>query len=122
MNVHSLSNAYVCMKVRPSTKQVRRDSPNAWVRGALLWGAQAASLPSSAACRRHSMGRSEVWNRTFAEIFRQAAEKDRFATANPSCGGLAACAPQHAVLVPLHDLSNAASTACCDITGTGCAG
>ena len=51
-----------------------------------------------ACCRRQLADDSNQW-REFLVVhvrwaFRQAAEKDRFATANSSCGGLAACAPQ----------------------------
>src|SRR5437016_680977 len=100
MNVHSLSNS-----IRNPLGS--RDGQPAVV----------GSLPPTLKPSKTSAGleRSEI-------SFRQAAEKDRLATANPSCGGLAACAPQHVVHMPLHDLSNAASTACCDMTGTGCAG
>jgi hypothetical protein len=58
-----------------------------------FWGAQAAGLQVSAACRDPEMGR-------FAEMhlsrMLQAGlpATTGFATANPSCGGLAACAPQ----------------------------
>jgi hypothetical protein len=59
-----------------------------------LWGAQATSLLSSAACRRPFHALKKLLSPNVQRAFRQAAEKDRFATANPSCGGLAAGAPQ----------------------------
>jgi hypothetical protein len=49
-----------------------------------VWGAQAASLLSSAACRRLPTLCNKCYYRTFQELFGKAAEKDR----------LAACAPR----------------------------
>src|SRR5205823_7111284 len=59
-----------------------------------LWGAQAASLLFSAACRKALERLSPKLFFATLECRRQAADDCRFATANPSCGGLAACAPQ----------------------------
>jgi|SRR5882672_5947349 len=44
-------------------------------------------LQGSSACEP-----PETYVPSLGRAFRQAAEKDRFATSNPSCGGLAACA------------------------------
>src|SRR6266487_5532211 len=59
-----------------------------------LWGAQAASLLFSAACRKALERSSPKLFFATLECRRQAADDCRFATTNPSCGGLAACAPQ----------------------------
>jgi len=56
-----------------------------------FWGAQAASLQVSAACREREI--ASISNGVREAVAGRAAGNYRFATANPSRGGLAACAP-----------------------------
>jgi hypothetical protein len=67
------------------------------------------------------MGRTEVWNRTFAEIFGKLPKRTGLPRRIRPVADWQPVLPS-TVHMPLHDLSNAASTACCDMTGTGCAG
>jgi hypothetical protein len=54
----------------------------------------------AAACRHHLPLYKELRLGASEELFGKAAEKDRFATANPSCGGLPPCAPQMKPIPP----------------------
>jgi len=54
----------------------------------------------AAACRHpHGFTRTLRLG-AFQELFGKAAEKDKLATANPSCGGLPPCAPQTEPIPP----------------------
>src|SRR5947208_10281908 len=59
-----------------------------------LWGAPAASLLFSAACRKALERSSPKLFFATLECRRQAADDCRFATANPSCGGLEPALPR----------------------------
>jgi hypothetical protein len=58
-----------------------------------LLGSGSLPTPLTALQKELRLGASE-------ELFGKAAEKDRFARANPSCGGLPPCAPQTEPIPP----------------------
>jgi ATP-dependent Lhr-like helicase len=64
-----LSQAVSNVRMEAETRLAEGKDVCEWLATSEFWGAQAASLPLSAACRRHPEGGSSVCGRTFEELF-----------------------------------------------------